>query len=51
MLLRLLINVSRNSTLQKKRDGNSHVLADGCWEMLIKAVGQLLGIAKRVEKS
>jgi hypothetical protein len=32
----------------EKRDGNCHVLADSCWDMLLTAVGQLLGTAKRV---
>jgi hypothetical protein len=48
MLLQILRNVNRNAALQRKRDENCHVLADSCWEMLLKAVGQLLGTAKRV---
>jgi hypothetical protein len=32
----------------RKRDGNCHVLADSRWEMLLKAVEQPLGTAKRV---
>ncbi len=32
----------------EKRDGNCHVLANSRWEMLLKAVGQPLGTAKRV---
>jgi hypothetical protein len=35
----------------EKRDGNFHVLADSHWEMLLKAVGQWLGIPKRVLES
>ncbi len=30
----------------RKRDGNCHGLADSRWEMLLKAVGQLLGTVK-----
>jgi hypothetical protein len=29
----------------EKRDGNYHVLANSCWELLLKVVGQPLGIA------
>jgi hypothetical protein len=47
MLLRLLINVYRYTALQK-RDGNSHVLEDIRREILLKAVGKPLSIAKRV---
>jgi hypothetical protein len=32
----------------EKRDGNCHFLADSRWEMLLKAVGQPLGTARRV---
>jgi hypothetical protein len=32
----------------EKRDGNCQVLADSRWEMLLKAVEQPLGTAKRV---
>jgi hypothetical protein len=32
----------------EKRDGNCHILVDNRWEMLLKAVGQPLGTAKRV---
>jgi hypothetical protein len=35
----------------RKRDGNCHALADSCWEMLLKAVGQPLGTTKRVLES
>jgi hypothetical protein len=41
MLLQLLINV------QKKKYGNYLVLAYSRWEMFFKAVGQLVGTAKR----
>jgi hypothetical protein len=34
--------------LSEKRDGNCHVLAGSPWEMLLKAVEQPLGTAKRV---
>jgi hypothetical protein len=51
MLLQLLINVNRNVALQRKSDGNRNVLADSHWEMLLKAVGQPFGIAKRVLES
>jgi hypothetical protein len=39
MILQLLINVNRNTALQRKEDGNCHVLADSRWEMLLKAIG------------
>ncbi len=32
-------------------DGNCHGLADSHWVMRFKAIGQLLGTAKRVSKS
>jgi hypothetical protein len=35
ILLQLLINVNRNVALKIKRDGNSHVVADSCWEMIL----------------
>ncbi len=35
----------------EKRDENCHVLADSLWEILLKAVRQPLGIAKRVWES
>jgi hypothetical protein len=35
----------------QKRDGNSHVLADSHWEMLLKTVGQPLGTAKEYGKA
>jgi hypothetical protein len=38
MLLRLLINVNRNTALQRK-GMEIAMLADGRWEMLLKAVG------------
>jgi hypothetical protein len=37
--------------ITEKRDGNCHVLADPRWEMLLKAVEQQLGTAKRVQES
>jgi hypothetical protein len=40
MLLRLLINVNRNMALQGKgMEIATYVLADGRWEILLKAVG------------
>jgi hypothetical protein len=39
MLLRLLINVNRNTALQRKGMEIAIFLADNCWEMLLKAVG------------
>jgi hypothetical protein len=48
MLLRLLINVHRNSG---KKDINCSVLANSRWEMLLKVTGQPLGTAKRVLES
>ncbi len=35
----------------EKRDGNCQVLADSRWEILLKAVEQPLGTAKRVYES
>jgi hypothetical protein len=32
-------------------DRNCSVLANSCWEMLLKVIGQLLGTAKRVLES
>jgi hypothetical protein len=37
--------------LIEKRDGNCHVFADGRCEMLLKAIGQMLGIAKGYGKA
>jgi hypothetical protein len=37
--------------MQYLMDGNCHILADSHWVMCLKAVGQLLGTAKRVSKS
>jgi hypothetical protein len=31
-----------------EKEWECHVLADSCWEMLLNAVGQPLGNAKRV---
>jgi hypothetical protein len=35
----------------RERDGNCHFLAESRWKMLLKAVRQLLGTAKRVLES
>jgi hypothetical protein len=43
-----LINVTRKPDPSEKRDRNCHILADSYWEMLLKAVRQPLGTAKRV---
>jgi hypothetical protein len=53
MLLRIFKNYNRSQKHgpSEKRDGNCHVLADSCWEMLLKAVEQPLGRAKRVQES
>jgi hypothetical protein len=47
MLFRLLIIVNRNAYLQKKKDGNCHVLATAAQN----AVGRPWSIVKRVEGS
>jgi hypothetical protein len=50
-LVRALSNFKKCSKKRgpsEKRDGYCYVLADSCWEMLLKAVGKPLGTAKRV---
>jgi hypothetical protein len=32
-------------------NGNCHILDDSCWEILLKAIGQLLGTAKGYMKA
>jgi predicted cupin superfamily sugar epimerase len=46
MLLRILKNVNRNRALQRKGMEIWHILANGRWEMLLKAVGQPLSTTK-----
>jgi hypothetical protein len=41
----------QKSSASEKRGGNCYVLADSCWEMLLKAVGQPLGNAHRLLES
>jgi hypothetical protein len=35
----------------REKDGNCHILANNCWELFLKAVGQPLGTAKRVKEN
>jgi hypothetical protein len=52
----MLLPLLRNVIMQKrgpyeKRPGDWRVLADSRWKKLLKALGKLLGIAKRVQVS
>jgi hypothetical protein len=44
IFLRLLINITR----EKERNENCHAFSDICWEMRLKAIGQLLGPSERI---
>jgi hypothetical protein len=50
-LLRNLRNVNRNAALQRKVKKIATFFTTGRWEMLLKAVGQLLGTAKWVQEA
>jgi hypothetical protein len=43
-----LRNVNKKHGPSEERDGNCHILADTRWDILLKAVEQPLGTAKRV---